>query len=84
MKLVKPFLHAGMSIEDLFLVSLVKTSSIYPRVGVVISIKEVTMNHVYRELSITTRSNILCNPVLFGPNVELSGNPLSLVFLLGL
>ena len=70
MKLVKPFLHAGMHIADLFLASLVETPNIYPSVGVVISVKEVTINHLYCKLSTAILFNILCNPVLFGPNVE--------------
>ena len=67
-KLVNPFLQARMNIEDLFLASLVETPSIYhPCVGIFISIKEVTINCLYRELSTTILFYTLCNIVVFGP-----------------
>ena len=75
MRLDNSFLRAGMNVEDLSLASPVGTPSIYPRVGVVISMEEVTINHLYCELSNAVLFNILCNPVLFGPNDELAVQP---------
>ena len=66
-----------MHIEGFFLATLVKTPSIYPHVGVVILVKEVAtyLHHLYRKLSTTALFNILWNPVLFDPNVELAVQP---------
>ena len=64
-----------MHLKGLFLATLVETPSIYPRVGVVITAEEVTTNHLYRKLSAASLFNILCNPVLFGPNVKLDVQP---------
>ena len=83
-KLVNFFLRAGILIEDLLFATLVENPSIYPHVGVVISIEEVTINHLHRELSSTVLFNILCDHVLFGTNVELAVQPVFACIPIGL
>ena len=46
-------------------------------------VKEVTINHLYCKLSASALFNILCNPVMFGPNVELDVQPAFSRILLG-
>ena len=60
-----------MHLEGLFPTTQVGVPSLYPRVGVLILVEEVTINHLYWKLSAASLFNLLCDPVMFSPNVDL-------------
>ena len=63
--IVKPFLQTGMCLAGLCLATQVGVPSLYPHVGVMITVEEVTINHLYWKLSVASLFKTLCNPVKF-------------------